>query len=189
MPQFDKLVLTDKGRDLRAKAETGVTLQFTRMAVGDGELNGQELKELESLISERASLDIVSMNVIGNGTSRVRAAIDNHDLESGYYVREIGLFAQDPDVGEILYSVANAGDKADYMPAYSGSEIVESIIDLITVVGDAQEVTAVIDESLVYVTVRDLLEQEKVYLNDPDTGQRIAFGLSNNRLYYEEVTE
>jgi hypothetical protein len=36
-------------------------------------------------------------------------------LAEGKYICELGLFANDPDVGEILYGYANAGEKGDYI--------------------------------------------------------------------------
>ncbi|AKL95026.1 putative tail fiber protein H [Clostridium aceticum] len=157
MAQFNQMILTNLGRQLQAKAQTGMELQFTRVAVGDGNLPyGTNLDELTALINEKKSLGITSVQVIGDGTSRVRASVTNEGLLEGFYIREIGLFATDPDQGEILYCVANAGLLSDFMPAGTGANIVESILNLITVVGNAANVTAVI-ESGIYVTTDELI--------------------------------
>lgn len=44
-------VLTNKGRQLQAKAQTGVELKYTRMAVGSGTLAGQALAAMTALIT------------------------------------------------------------------------------------------------------------------------------------------
>ncbi|SHJ28085.1 phage tail protein, partial [Clostridium magnum] len=157
MGQFGNLVLTTKGLQLQSKAQAGIELAFTRVGFGDGQLTqGQNLVDLTNLINHKITSPITSINIIGDGTTRVRTTLTNKDLIQGFYLREIGLFAQDPDIGEILYAVANAGEYADFLPVGTGNTIVETTLDLITVVGNDTNVTAVINESLTYTTVADL---------------------------------
>lgn len=80
--------------------------------------------------------------------------LSNADVTAGFYFREIGLFALDPDVGEILYAYANSGTTADYI-APTGSGIIEKVFDVITVVGSAANVTANI-ASGIYASTADL---------------------------------
>ncbi|OME05976.1 hypothetical protein BSK60_33010, partial [Paenibacillus odorifer] len=58
--------------------------------------------------------------------------------------------AQDPDEGEILYCYTNAGTDAEYIPAVGGSNVIEKTIDCIVVIGTASNVSATIDDSLVF---------------------------------------
>lgn len=167
--KYNSITLTNKGRVLQNKAQIGTKLEFTRIAVGEGYLSdGVDLKGLNALIDEKLSLEIADMKLLGDGTTAIQAILRNTDLTKGFYKREIGLFANDPDEGEILYSVANAGDLADFIPAGTGSEIVESIIELITVIGNAENVTAVIDDSLVYATRENFknLERDVIKLEE-----------------------
>jgi len=153
--QFNGSVLTDKGLQLQSKAQAGARLTFTRIGIGDGFLPGN-LQTLEELVNETKSLPILEIKNLGNGQTMVKALISNQDLTSGTYVREIGLFANDPDLGEILYAVANSGDLADYLPAPNGADVVEEIIQFITLIGTAEDVTAVIDsQAVVTVTTFD----------------------------------
>lgn len=155
MGQFNGSVLTDKGLQLQSKAQAGARLTFTRIGIGDGFLPGN-LQTLEELVNETKSLPILEIKNLGNGQTMVKALISNQDLTSGTYVREIGLFANDPDLGEILYAVANSGDLADYLPAPNGADVVEEIIQFITLIGTAEDVTAVIDsQAVVTVTTFD----------------------------------
>ena len=114
MAQYSGLILTEKGRTLLAKALTGVPLHFSRVMSGDGFLPaGTEIYDLENLVSPKKELPISSVEVTGVGTARIRAIMTNQGQPEGFFIREIGLFANDPDEGEILYVYANTGDKPD----------------------------------------------------------------------------
>ena len=127
MANFSGLILTDRGRDILAAALTGETLTFTRVALGDG-LAPANPEGLATLVSEKRNAPIQSFAVIGNGTSRIRAIVTNVGLAAGFFAREVGVFATDPDTGsETLYAYANAGDQADYLPAAGGATIVEQL--------------------------------------------------------------
>jgi len=69
----------------------------------------------------------------------------------GFYFREVGIFAQDPDVGEILFAYQNAYQLAEYIAAAS-SEIVEKIVSAAFIFGSATTVTATIDASTLFMT-------------------------------------
>lgn len=156
MSTFGGLVLTNKGKTLQSKAQSGVQLNYTRIGLGDGELGSSSILALNALISEKKSLNITKLKVLSGGRAVVGGILSNQDLTTGFYWREIGVFAQDPDVGEILYCYANAGALAEYIPAGGGSDIIEKTIDVQTLVANASNVTATIDESLVFVTQQDL---------------------------------
>lgn len=158
MAGFNGTVLTTKGRNLQAKAQIGTALNFTKVKLGSGTLaNGQSLESLNDLIAPVMTLTIQGMTTNSDGTSKITVLVTNNGLETGFYVREIGLYATDPQFGEILYSVSNAGTLADYLPAGGGAVVVEQLFELITVVGNATNVTAVIDTSLVLATKDDVI--------------------------------
>jgi hypothetical protein len=81
--------------------------------------------------------------------------LTNTSLSQGFFMREIGIYAQDPDIGEILYAVAYAGDRADFIPA-DGITKVENVVDIYTVIANAQNVTAVISDTVVLATKQDI---------------------------------
>jgi phage-related tail fiber protein len=152
MSNFSQLVLTMDGINLQAKAQSGTLLKFTRVGVGDGALReGQHLNTLTNLINYRTSFPINDIKNKGDGTSVVRTIITNKDIEEGFFLREIGLYAEDPDKGEILYCVANTGMYADFLPPKTLNSV-DIILDLITIVGNAENVVIKMDDSLVYVT-------------------------------------
>jgi len=146
------MILTKKGKNLQAKAQAGTRLEYTKVMLGDGLLpSGANLEAMTKLISPLVTLGIQSAEVIGDGTSRVRTLVSNANLTKGFFIREIGVFAKDPTEGEILYSIVNLGAEADFLPAKGGAIVVEQVLDLITIVGNATNITAIIDQGA-YIT-------------------------------------
>ncbi|MED4570306.1 hypothetical protein P9302_12555 [Brevibacillus agri] len=147
MAQYTGMILTKKGRDLQAKAEAGATLTFTKAKIGDGQLGqGQSLENLNDLISPQKTLTISSVQAESGGLCRIRTNITNQGITQGFYVREIGLFAQDPNLGEILYAISTAS-AADYLPPEGGATIVNNQFDIIVIVGNASSIGATINPS------------------------------------------
>jgi len=158
MADFRGTILTQRGRNLLAKAQTGVTLTFTKIKLGDGLWStSTDPTQLNDLVSPKLNLSIQNITVIGDGTVRLRFVLTNTGLSQGFFMREIGIYAQDPDLGEILYAVAYAGDRADFIPS-DGVTKVENVVDIYTVIANAQNVTAVISDTVVLATKRDIDE-------------------------------
>lgn len=156
MGNFSGTIQTNRGRNLHAKALTGVTLNFTRIGIGDGLWQeGADPANMIALVSEKKSLPIQEMENVGDGTSKLRFVLTNSGLTEGFFIREIGIFANDPDLGEILYAVTSAGDKADYIPA-AGVVVIENVTDIFTVVSNAPNVTAQISDTVVIATKKDI---------------------------------
>lgn len=101
---------------------------------------------------------------------------DTGNLKNGYYVKEVGIYAQDPDEGEILYALAvGVANQWDYMPAYNDLLPSTITMDFLTEVANATDVTIVTPNSM--------------YLYDQTTGDKYVLGVDNGLLYYEEVEE
>lgn len=163
------MILTAQGRNLIAKALTGRELLFTRAYVGDGTLRtGQDPAALTALISPKKELPIQSMNLTGAiGTAEVVLEMSNKGLTQGFFVREYGLFARDPDSGaEVLYSYCNKGSEAGYLEGDNGTDQIAYSLSLVTVVDQAPNVTAYITNTNQYVTV-SRLEQRVLDLYAP----------------------
>lgn len=150
MANFPGLKMTAAGRELQAKAQTGQLLKFTRVALGDG-LPPADPDALVALVNECQTLSVQRQEVPGDGTAVLRVIMTNQGVKTGFYMRELATFAEDPDTGaEVLYSYSNAGDECDFLPAEGAAVVWEGIFDLVTVVGNAENVTAVIDD---YITI------------------------------------
>lgn len=123
MAAFPNLVLTNAGIALQNKVQGGTTLELTNIQMGSGQLNGQPIGPLTALISSNATVPIQGGQAIGQNTYQVEGFFTNADLSAGFWWREIGIFANDPDKGEILYAYANAGDAGDYIPTVTDQRI------------------------------------------------------------------
>lgn len=150
MAAFPKMTLTNAGQALQTKVLAGETLTFTRIALGDGQLNGQPIAPLTALISQKATVEVDSVRVVNTTTAQAAGFFSNADISTGFWWRETGLFAQDPDVGEILYGYTNAGDAGDYIPTVADTRI-EKYIYCSIAVANADSVNITIPSSDTYI--------------------------------------
>ena len=163
MANFNTLKFTNRGLDLEYKAQSGKELKFKRFGIGDGELGGTSIKELTALKNEKMQLDIIKITISGTGENKkvtLRVVLNNEDVEEGFYFREIGIFAEDPDTKEeVLFLYANTGDTADYISAGGGNNALEKNIDIDIFLSDVANITSIIDQSMVFVTTNELEEE------------------------------
>lgn len=153
MANWNKIIMTDVGATLQAKINAGLTtLKFTRVAIGSGTRTGS-LNSATALINEQMTLGINKITQIGN-TVTLELAISNSGVKTGFKISELGLFATDPDVGEIMY-VAMTDDNPDYMPAEGGSTVVQQEFQLQFTMSNTGNVSAVLDSKHL-VTQADL---------------------------------
>lgn len=156
--QRGRFYLTEKGRDLLAYCQTGEPLNFTRAAIGTGKIESTAaLFKMDKLVEETQEVDIKSIKANGDGTSTISLAITNHETKTGFLMSEVGLFAQDPRNGEILYGVAYYEDHADFIPVYD-QEMVEISMDIIVVVSNVEVININIDRSMICASQLDLMD-------------------------------
>ena len=150
MAAFGASFLTQKGLNLIAKAQAGqAAIKFTKAAAGDGAYSdGESLAGLTELKSKVQEMPINDVLVVNGNTVYLKFVItnmaDSLQLDRGYYVKEVGIYAQDPDEGEILYAVAVAvNEQWDYMPAYNGLHAATILMEFYTEVCNASSVQIV----------------------------------------------
>ena len=151
----DGMKITDAGRVLLAKALQGKELMFMRGVIGDGELpEGTDITQMTELINYKKDLPIQSIELVsGVGVVEVFLDLSNRDVTLGFWIREFGLIAKDPDTEEeILYAYRNVGNEASYLPAQYGTDTVQYTLDLMTIIDQAENVTAYIASQNNYVT-------------------------------------
>lgn len=156
MAEFSKLVITDKGQALLAKVVAGTgNVEFTKVCSSDtvypvGEL--EALTELENVVQT----SLISKIERTNGVAvKIEAAFSNTELTAGYYMRTLGLYATDPDDGEILYAVTAETSGNCYMPPYNGVTVSGAFITLITTIGNSENVELEVNPAAV-ATIGDL---------------------------------
>lgn len=160
----DGSLMTRHGFDVLAKACAGKQLKYTRAALGDSLRNGEilnptdeQILELNDLIHWRQDIPIADVRFAGGGTMVVQTVLNNADFRAGFWCRELGLFAEDPDTHEeVLYSYRNSGLLSSYAPAGDGAVLINLIFNLVTVVDNATNVVAVVDTNLLFVSQAQL---------------------------------
>ena len=160
MGAFNSAVITKKGNALLAKVVAGVIkLEFTKIAVSADTLSG-DLASKTGIGTIKQIAKVASIIKQNNASTKVSASFSNETLTEGYYVRSIGLYATDPDEGEILYSISVADEStatADWMPPYNGIGVSSLMVDLVTAVANASSVNLDVDPTAL-ATVAQIME-------------------------------
>jgi hypothetical protein len=122
MAEWSNATMTDVGADLQAKVNAGKTkLTFTKIKVGSG-VNATNPLALTDVISSKWETTNFVVKQEGKIVS-LDTFITNTGIHEAFRMSEIGLFAQDPDKGEILYAYLT-DPEPDRMPAEGGSVVV-----------------------------------------------------------------
>ena len=153
--------LTKDGFELLAKAIAGKQLVYSKILFGDSMRDGQlvettreEEYNFTNLINAKNfELPLIDCRFTGGGTACIKCRVQNASLTEGFYFREFGLFAYDPDTGEEkLYCYRNTGVLSEYIPGGDSAMAWDVIFAVVTVVDEATNVTAIIDGNLAFVT-------------------------------------
>ena len=194
MAKFNGFILTEKGRELLAKGLAGETITFTKMAIGDGTSLTSE-RERTELVNQITTLPILNINAKKNGTCEINALLTNKSVTTGFYIKELGIFAHGNDNVEILYAY-NISTSPDFVPPFSANNVVEiEYVDTI-IVDQVTNVTAVIDPSITYITKKYADEN---YLEGSRLGEILGLEFGGNiqdsgskikgKFYYDSVTK
>ena len=117
------MVLTEKGIRLYEKAQvldSEALIQVTRVVIGSGYVSDDELSTLTELKDPIAvKIDITDRKVLGDGRAYVKFRTPY--AAGSYCIRTIGVMANDPDEGEILYCCCSFGDYPQRIENYDGT--------------------------------------------------------------------
>lgn len=158
MAEFSKLITTSDGKALIAKMLAGkADIDFTRVASSSTQYDITDLEALTELTNIQQS-SLISHKEISNQLSvKLETSFTNVALTTGYYMRALGLYAVDPELtaGEILFAVTIETSGNCYIPPYNGVTVSGAVINLITTVGNAENVHMDVDPAAV-ATLTDL---------------------------------
>ncbi len=148
MSNWGKPVLTKQGLKLQAKVDAGNAMQLTKCRLGSGTIgSGQQLEDLTELVAPVQTLPIASVTYSDDSHACIISAVtDNSTVTTGYYLREFGIYAKDPDDGEILYAVASDSEP-DFIPAKGTSTVISQEIGVALTFANASNVTAAVNTS------------------------------------------
>lgn len=158
MAEFSKLVITNKGQALLAKMMTGEgNVEFTKISTSGMEYTLEQLEALTEFSGVKQTVSVAKVTRTNGVAVTIEAIFNNLELTQGYHMRALGLYAIDPDDGEILYAVTTEMSGCCYMPAYNGVTVSGACIKLVTTVGNAENVSLEVDPG-VYATVGEIKE-------------------------------
>lgn len=184
MGAFKSAVITKQGQALLAKVIAGTTkFTFTKIKISEQPLSG-DLASLTGIGTIKQEEKVASVVRQNEANVKVSTSFTNENLGAGYYVRNIGLYATDPQDGEILYSISVADEStatADWMPPFNGIGVSSLLVDLVTAVSNASNVTVTVDPSA-GATVAQI-----VNLQDQIDDVRTFVGYEQDDVYGVEV--
>jgi len=175
---FPALKLTSAGKHLINKALLGTQLNFTKIAVGDGH-NEDNVDNLTDLNNKVMDVDINAITM-DSGYVTITGVMNNSKNTAEWWWSEIGIYADDPDNGEVLYAYSNAGDKAEHIPAYSSASFIQTTISVAVIVGAASNISATLGEYSGYITAAQFKEHTEWLKKHDWEINKQATALANN---------
>ena len=140
-------IIKKKGMQLISKLlASGHALTFTKVEIGSG--HAEEGTDLESLtrlvVYERNGHIAKCFPSPDKNMASIVCQVSSIGTEEGFVATEAGLYAEDPDEGEILYAYLDMWDDPQYI--YSESNAISKFfeITMCIVVSKVENVTAII---------------------------------------------
>ena len=137
--------LTNYGRELIARSQaTGKKLQYIKLVTGDGQLDTQNIDTMTSVLAPKLECPFTSGGeFVGDGQFRIEFAVGNSSVESGFFARELGVYANlegESDAAAKLIAYSNGGNYASYIPSKE-TPINSKVFSLDVVIGNSTNVT------------------------------------------------
>lgn len=140
-------VITNKGLGLLSKLVKGHTLSITRAETGAGFVAPETLPLQTAITDPKQALTFSAVSYPEEGKCMIPCKLTNEEVTESYIARQIGLYAEDPDEGEILFYITQVEDEdggtgipaAKLIPSYS------SVWNLVIYYGMADGVDVTVD--------------------------------------------
>lgn len=123
---WENAIVTDAGKGLLAKLVEGNTLTITRAETGEGYVSPSVLSTQTAVLYPKQALTFSAVSYPEEGKCKLVCKLTNDSLSGGYTAKQVGVYATDPDKGEILFMIVQAltGEgtivpSAAEMPAFS----------------------------------------------------------------------
>ena len=141
-----KGLLTNNGKALIASATLNNKINYSHIAVGDG--NGSVPNPLETrtaLVNEKARIALNVVEINPNNTNQIICEAIIPSNLGGFYIRELGLYA-----GATM--VVNASYPPTYKPLADEGGAREIALQLVINIQNAEVIALYLDDSLIYAT-------------------------------------
>ena len=182
MSKWEKGVMTAKGNALLTKLHSGTTLSLTRAVTGAGAVTSDELRNLTAIPDERQTLAFSTKSHPEEGQVAVPLRLTNSNVTEEYKITCVGIYAMDPDEGEILYTVAKTAVNEEVtVPTLADNPSFAYVLTFYVKYGQADSVTITVDPSAA-VTVEEMqavLAEHSEDTNNPHGVTAEQLGLGN----------
>lgn len=141
-----KGILTNNGKALIASATLNNKINYSHIAVGDG--NGSVPTPLETrtaLVNEKARIALNVVEINPNNTNQIVCEAIIPTNMGGFYIRELGLYA-----GSTM--VVNASYPPTYKPLADEGGAREIALKFVINIQNADVIALYLDDSLIYAT-------------------------------------
>lgn len=150
--------LTTAGRNLYARAITeNLPITITRIVVGDGELVS-DWEELTDVINPLFEIAEIYYKVVGEDIAQITFDYTSQTEPAGFVFREFGVFAEHPELGEVMYAYENAGEYADHVAPASTFRFTRNIKKILVKIANASQVILQID-LIVPMALENIIDQ------------------------------
>lgn len=177
--------LTNGGENLILRAMDGETITFTGIALGNGNCP-ENFKASTALENQQVLLELDTYSLEDEGYIKLKATLQNSEIEASFQWTEVGIFAEDPDGGsdDILYAYGHylleedEGQNAPALVPKIGSSVVEMEIEYDIFVAQSENVSAALADSSAYIT-NERFQQHTNAQNNPHAVTKNQVGLGN----------
>ncbi|MCI9092739.1 MAG: hypothetical protein HFF36_02975 [Coprobacillus sp.] len=134
-------------------------MKLTKLSISDSVYEDDQIESLTHIDNIKQTVAIEKILRVNDNTIQLKASISNETLTEGYFMNTVGIYANDPDEGEILYAVMIA-KVAGWMPPYTGISFSSSIFNITLAVGNTDNVNIEISgNNATVVDIQDLQKQ------------------------------
>ncbi|KAF1024423.1 MAG: hypothetical protein GAK29_02583 [Acinetobacter bereziniae] len=141
-----KGILTNNGKALIANATVNNKINYSHIAVGDGNGSVPTPSEIRpALINEKARIALNVVEINPNNTNQIVCQAIIPTNVGGFYIRELGLYA-----GATM--VVNASYPPTYKPLADEGGAREIAIEIVINIQNAEVIALYLDDSLIYAT-------------------------------------
>ena len=172
MAQFPGLSLTAQGNKMILRASTGKVadrLIVTKAIIGDGQLN-TSIEGLTRLVSAKLEIGLSQVKELANGRMQLQFNFDNKKVDTGFYWREVGLYAKSGDSGEEkLIGYSNAKGLTSYIPDKTNALPMQRLVIALGV-GDNPNVKGSVDltSAITLEQLEEAINQHNIDTNAHD---------------------
>lgn len=145
--EYLTLQTTPTGMNMIIRSLYGDSISFTKIVIGSG--TPENARSVTALANQRLSIGIKKADAKADYLL-LTGDVTSADIASGFYGKELGVYAAGADGVEHLYAYRYNDTDADYYPSSSSGRTLELTMSVVVQLGNAENVTAVLIEGDAY---------------------------------------